>query len=372
LTIFLLNVIVNLTLKIEGDSNMAQLAELHSLLEISDFDSLVGTPWESVGHKICSNATIPEILKAADLNWHVVKYPTFIEVPHKTKKLKINVPDSYALVRSSDNKILSPYMGKRYKPVQNDQAFEVFVEFVMSGGMTMETAGYLNDGQHIWVLASINKTFSLNSNETIKGYLLLVQSHLYGYSLRAMFTPIRFPGGHTLVQNINIGNSKGTYRMPHSRVFNEARIEEIKSLVSQAKYTFDDFTKKATFLANTNLTEEDGVLVLSKIFDPNLLVKSKETGKRMPRSINELMNNDDANRVVKKAVEVMNSYPGRNLSSCQGTAWGYYNGIVHAFDSVMGHNVNTRLESAWLGKNANKKLEAFDILITKSAMVSTK
>ena len=337
-----------------------------------------GMPWEHVGTSIPKGASIGETLAAAGLDWEVRRLPLFVEIKSEipivdtdsgdvSKRIirkKIPIDKSYALIRTKDNKVLSPYMGKVYKPIQNEKAFKIFDDFVRAGDMTMESAGSLSDGKHVWGLASINKGFCLANGETIQGYFLLVQSHLYANALRAMFTPIRFPGGNTLMQAINIRGRSGTYTMSHARKFDEARIQEIKELLGVAEENLINFRQQAEFLAETKLSEKEGAYLLTQIFDPQLINKAKQGIYRIPRNLAEIVEFPHTGRSLKKIGPLVKSYPGADLKSCVDTAWGYYNAIIYAYDQVLGHQVDTRLESAWLGKNAAGKLRALDLVMT--------
>lgn len=350
-------------------------------------DTLTGTPWQNLGNKIPQDATVEETLHAAGLDWNVIKARSVIEVEmtmneyesvrvafpqlyeatvnegSNTVTVRVPNPKSFGLVRSTDLRVLSPYMGDRYKPVQNGDAFEVFQEFVQAGGMTMETAGSLSGGEHVWGLANINRGFELASGEVIQGYFLLLQSHSYGHALKALFTPVRYPGGHTLVQNINLKGigGKATYTMSHARVFNDERITEIRELLNIAERAMADFQQKASFLAGTTFDEAAGVHYLAQVFNPELIAKRKLDNRPLPKSLSELQNAEDANRVVKRAADLVDDYPGSELSSCKGTAWGYYNTVAHAFDHAFGHNDDTRITNSWLGKNRDRKQKALDL-----------
>ena len=338
-------------------------------------------PWEEVGNAIPEGASIKEILVAAGLDWEVRRLPLFAEMKNKVPivdtesgnvtdikiiKKKIPIDRSYALIRTKDYKVLSPFIGRVYKPIQNEDAFKVFDDFVRAGDMTMESAGSLSGGKHIWGLASINKGFSLADGETIQGYFLLVQSHLYANALRAMFTPIRFPGGGTLVQTINLGGRSGTYTMSHARKFDAARIQEINELLGVAESNLVNFRRQAEFLAETKLEEKDGVHLLAQIFDPQLIsrAKAKQGDERIPRSLEEIEESAHAGRLLKRVGPLIRNYPGSDLPSCKDTAWGYYNAVIYAYDHVLGHNVDTRLTSSWLGKNVAGKLRALDLTMT--------
>ncbi len=339
--------------------------KMASVSQDEQFDSVTGTPWESISSTIPHNATVQETLDAAELDWSVEKRPLLVE---SADGELITVPKTFCLMRTDTDEFLSPYMGKSYKPVQNDRAFEVFEQFVRAGDMSMETAGSLLGGKHIWGLAHINSEFTLGDGEKIRGYFLLMQSHAYGHALKAMFTAIRFPGGHSMVRPLTgVGGSTGVYSMPHSRVFDNDRVEEIKDLLTRANASMYDLQKKSEFLANTNMTEEDGIFYLANVFDQKLIENCKGSKNGLPKSGAELLESDEVSRTMKNVWNMSNEYEGSELSSCKGTAWGYYNTILYAIDHQLGHRVDTRLKSAWIGDGSNLKIQALDVALALSA-----
>ena len=332
------------------------------------FDSVTGTPWEEISSTIPRDASIDDILGLAGLDWNVEKRPLQVEISPGNY---INVPKTFCLMRTDDDSFLSPYMGKSYKPVQNDRAFEVFDQFVRAGDMTLETAGSLDGGRHIWGLAHINNEFVLGNGEKIRGYFLLMQSHAYGHALKAMFTAIRFPGGHSMVHPLQgVGGKTGVYSMPHSRKFNQERIEEIKDLLTKANASMSDLESKSSFLANTKMTEADGIFYLANVFDQKLIQSRKGTVEGLPKSGEELLAAEDASRTLRNVWNMTKEYEGSELSSCNGTAWGYYNTVLYAIDHSLGHRVDTRLKSAWVGDGSNTKLQALDVALALSASKS--
>lgn len=352
-----------------------------------------GTPWEKIATPIPKGASVDEILKISGLNWGLLHLPIYARLPgdviesmeereglrkieattmgneYEEKAIDefIAMPKTFSLLRDSDFRVLSNYMGNRYKPINNREAFEVFEQFTQAGNMTIETAGSIHDGKHIWGLAAIDDGFRLTTGEKIKGYFLLINSHDYGNSLKALFTPIRFPGGHTMVQSINVRGMKGTYTMPHSREFNEQRKDEINELLHIAKSELETFKGNAEFLSAANMSEEEGVFYLCQVHDKKLISRCKSLKTPMPKTLGELMADDHANRPVKKIAGIARSYPGASLPSCHNTAWGWYNAIVHGTDHVIGHSVDTRIEASWLGKRANEKNKAFELALHHAA-----
>ncbi len=332
----------------------------------TDEACLKGTPWENLGHIIPKNASVPEMLEAAKLDWSVLRGNTTVNVTTEDGvKHKIANPKSFALIRDSDLTILSPHVGARYKPIQNEEAFTVFKEFVQAGQMTMETAGSFSDGQHIWGLAKTGHGFDLANGERIESYFLLLQSHLYGYALKAMWTPIRFPGGFTLVQNINkkgVGCAK-TFSMSHAREFTDARVQEIKEVVGIAAESMKDFQGKAEFMNKMRIDPEHAINYLISIFDKDLAGRCATSNESVPRTFAEIAECRRANRNLKKVGSMLD----RHYRDGQGTAWGCWNTVNAAYDHELGHGDNTRLESIWLGKNKAAKNDGFNLAYALAA-----
>lgn len=360
--------------------NKLAIATDHITTMVQRVRTIEGTPWEKVGVGLPENASVDEVLNLAGLNWAVVKRQAWIDVVSSTDIAKIaseeilasrdeqkgpmvphRVEGNYVLLRDDTMRPISPFVGPRYKPIQNDTAFGVFEEFCAAGNMTMETAGSLYDGQHIWGLARINGDYELCDGEIISGYFLLMQSHVYGSALKAMFTPIRYPGGHTMVQAFGTkGKYKRAYTMSHGRVFNEKRIAEIKEVMRLAEASMVDFVSSARSMAEKHVTEEETVMYLIRAFHPELLTRIMSGQITPPSKVEELKWWDHSNRNLKKAPGWMKEFAGADLPSCVGTAWGLTQTVNYAFDHVIGYSADNRLTSSWLGVNAKKKLKALN------------
>ena len=339
------------------------MTALHAHMDVIaqvDHPSLAGTPWQNLGAAIPKGATVKQMLVAAGLNWDVLRAQSVLRLDMADGGTKlIPNPKAFGLVRSTDMEVLSPFVGPRYKPIQNVDAFNVFNEFVDAGQMTMETAGSFCNGKHIWGLAKTGHHFELADGEVIESYFLLLQSHFYGYALKAMWTPIRFPGGHTLVQNINkkgLGGSS-TYSMSHARKFDAARIKEIKEVVGIAERSMDEFRGKAEFMSRMRIDPADAIMYLINVFDDKLPGRCNLNGERLPKTFAEIISSNQANRNLKKIVKMLDA----TYRDGNGTAWGCWTTVNHAFDHNLGHGENTRLESIWLGPKKDEKVKAFNL-----------
>ena len=103
----------------------------------------------------------------------------------------------------------------RWKPVQNQQAFEFFDRFVRAGEMTMEVAGALSGGRRVFALARLKDGFHLTraKEDVTESYLLFTNPHIYGQSVDIRFTPVRVVCHNTLTlalgQEGGVGSGDG-------------------------------------------------------------------------------------------------------------------------------------------------------------------
>jgi len=149
-------------------------------------------PWHGLGVQVSNDLTPNQMMEKAGLDWSVIECPSYIE--HDGKKIETG---QRALVRSTDGRILTN-VGPVWNPVQNEDAFNFFSEYVLAGDMEMHTAGSLRNGQIVWALAKVKESFDLFGGDQVDSYLLFSNPHRYGHSIDVRFTPIRVVCNNTL------------------------------------------------------------------------------------------------------------------------------------------------------------------------------
>jgi hypothetical protein len=90
-------------------------------------------------------------------------------------------------------------VGTKYTPVQNKDAFAFFDEVVGNGQAKYTTAGSLRKGKKIWIQAEVGKSFHIaGSDDEVKKYVLLHNSHDGSSTLNMLLTPVRTVCQNTL------------------------------------------------------------------------------------------------------------------------------------------------------------------------------
>jgi len=160
-------------------------------------------PWHGLG--VCVEETLnsQEALVAAGLDWNVIQRPLMTSTYDP-------VPGYKANVRETDNSILG-VVTDRYKVVQNHEAF-AFTDALLGEGVKYETAGSLNEGKRIWMLAKLPDKYIMEG-EQIEPYLVFSSSHDGSAAIKVCMTPIRVVCQNTL--NLAIGNAKRIWSTIH-------------------------------------------------------------------------------------------------------------------------------------------------------------
>lgn len=285
-------------------------------------------PWHGLGTQVSNDLTPQQMLEKANLDWKVNKYPIYAEVD----KEKIQA-DQFALVRSSDKKILS-IVGEGWEPCQNETAFEFFTDFVLAGEMTMETAGSLRGGKNVWALAKTNESFDLFNGDQVNNYLLFSNPHEYGQSIVIQATPIRVVCNNTLTLSVTQNFDK-EIRVNHRREFNT---DEVKKTLGIASKKLQKYKETAEFLGSIEFKDEK----LKEYFS-SLFPSSKK---------------DKLSHTAKKLTEIVETQPG--VEYAPNSWWQAYNSISYLTDHVVGRSDETRLQSAWFGANSKRKIKALE------------
>jgi len=160
-------------------------------------------PWHGLGVCVESALNSEEALKKSGLDWNVIQRPIMTSTYTPIPGYKSNI-------RQTDEKILG-VVTDRYKVVQNHEAF-AFTDSLLGEGVRYETAGSLNEGKKIWLLAKLPDRYIIEG-EQIDPYLVFSSSHDGSGSIKVCMTPIRVVCQNTL--NLALGSAKRIWTTIH-------------------------------------------------------------------------------------------------------------------------------------------------------------
>lgn len=292
-------------------------------------------PWHSLGNRVDSEVTVDGMLVAAGLDWTVEQYPCFTELDGVKKPV-----DRVALVRSTDKKIMT-VTSPQWKPLQNRDAMEFFREYCEAGKATLETAGSLRGGKIVWGLASVNKAFTLNGRDEVKGYILLTSPHEVGKAITVRATSVRVVCANTLAMA-----EKGAahYTQSHIRAFDAAAA---KQMVAFTVDQVEQMELEAKALQSLKMSQFDTVRLLAKFFQP-VEQDGVEGG---DDRVKALLDPSNQNKVMSEVLWALDKAPG----ATPGNGWGVLNAVTYWADHMAGREKDARLFRAWFGHTGQRK-----------------
>lgn len=199
-------------------------------------------PWHGLGTKVEEAPTSADALYLAGLDWNVVQEHIFTETGDTILGYRVNV-------RDSDRKVLG-VVSERYKIIQNSEAF-AFTDTLLGSGVRYETAGSLQDGRRVWLLARLPREYII-AGERISPYLVFSNSHDGSGAVKVALTPIRVVCNNTL--NLALGTASRSWSMVHTGNIRD-KIQEAKDTLFMAEEYMDSLGKEFERLRRQKITD---------------------------------------------------------------------------------------------------------------------
>jgi len=214
------------------------------------------TPWHGLGVQVENAPTSEDAIIYAGLNWEVLQKKVYTEDGTR-------IEGFYSNVRSSDNKPLG-VVGSRYTIVQNVDAFK-FTDSLLGEGVTYETAGSLNDGKTIWLLAKLPNKYDILGDK-VDPYIVFTNTHDGSGAVKVAMTPVRVVCQNTL--NFALKSAKRTWSARHLGSI-EAKMNEAVETLELANQYMEAVNNQFEDLYKIKLSDFEVRSIINKIVPIN-------------------------------------------------------------------------------------------------------
>lgn len=302
-------------------------------------------PWHQLGKILDNPPTSEEAIVEAGLDWEVDLKQIYFKRDDTPIDTYDKVDNRFALVRDRDNEPLSVVSGS-YKPLQNKKAFEWFDPIVKEGKATYETAGSLQGGRKIWILAKLRDDFEVVAGDTIRKYLLLCNGHDGATSIMIQPTGIRVVCSNTL--NSSLGTGLVNSIIHHGNI--EVRMDMIKRVLGLAEEEFEQRKEVYRSMARYQMDNNKiGLYLQSLIPDAN-----NEATERVKNSV----------RVDKEKIwQLIEMGMGADIKGVKGTLWGTYSAATEFAEYYMAKKVRDVGNYHLFGLGSQFRQRAFNTAI---------
>lgn len=201
------------------------------------------TPWHGLGTRVIEAPASKEALVAAGLDWKVIQEPIYTGTEEQIDGYRANV-------RETDRRVLG-VVTERYKVIQNEEAF-AFTDALLGEGVRYETAGSLQGGRKVWMLAHMPHEYII-SGERISPYLLFSNTHDGSGAVKVALTPIRVVCNNTL--NLALSTAKRCWSTIHTGDIRN-KMQEAKNTLLLAETYMDSLGKEFETLRMKKLNDK--------------------------------------------------------------------------------------------------------------------
>ena len=286
------------------------------------------TPWHNLGTPLTTDDLYDwqSVCVKSGLDWEAEL------VPLLTADTQAKV-EHQAVRRKTDGRILG-VVGPKYHVLQNREAFQWFQPFLDAKEAALHTAGSLQEGSRIWVLAKLNRSpLVIAPGDEVEKFILLSHGHDGSLAVRVGFTPIRVVCANTLSLAHRADASK-LIRVRHSASLHE-NLANIRAVMNVANQEFEATAEQYRLLARKSINQADLRRYIKKVL-------KVEGDKISTRTTN----------MMQQITALCEFGRGNNLASVSGTYWTAYNGVNEWLSYNRGHNQQNRLNSLWYGDSA--------------------
>ncbi len=290
-------------------------------------------PWHGLGTQVDHVLTAEEALDAAYLNWQVEKKQIYFQDSNGI----FTEAKGFAVVRT-DCEIPLGIVGRKYVPIQNKEAFDFMDELVMTKEAKYHTAGAINDGARVWILAKLPGSIAVMDKDNVDKYLLVVNNHDGRGCLKGLLTPIRVVCQNTL--NLALMRAQTSVNIAHLGNINNKKFEA-QRVLGIAMTHFKELEEAYKNFASHQLTNTD-----LKKYIKEVIPGDSKIVQNMRNKVEELH-------------EV-----GVGAEMTRGTLWGAYNAVTEYIDHFRIQNYEKNpdryLEYVNFGSGAYMKTRAFE------------
>lgn len=159
--------------------------------------------WHGLGVVLDHAPTAEEAISEAGLDWTVEKRPLLFASPNGATPIE----GTFVTVRTDTEKPFG-IVSDEYTPLQNAEAFDALSIVLQEAGLRYESAGALNGGSSIWLLARHPDRFEVAGDEVLR-YVLLSTSHDGTGAVKIGETDVRVVCQNTL--DLALGSKRGSW-----------------------------------------------------------------------------------------------------------------------------------------------------------------
>lgn len=287
---------------------------------------------------------IQEALQVSGLDWEVEKTGLYVvangyNVITGSSYSKV---DDYYAIRRTDSGMVLGVVGDRYEPLQNIEAFQ-FLDNLIGSEMHFETAGSINMGRKVWVLANLPDHIEVGG-DLVNCYILISNGHDGKNAVQVLITPIRVVCQNTL--SLAISMAKRAFALRHTGD-PTAKLHEARQTLDLTINYYGQFKQVGDKLALVKIKQDKVLDILIETLYPNGVVDTDRA-----------KNNAESAKLA--VAHIMQSV---TVGNSPGTKWAGLNAICEFLDWERPTRGDSDRFARINYEATNPKQKAYDLIV---------
>lgn len=316
--------------------------------------SLNQMPWHGLGNVLEKQPeTIKELLEVSGLDFTVEKLPN----THIIGEQVITSDNSFFTYRTDTNYILGDKLGKQYTVCQNDVAFIIIEELLMSGKVIVETAGSLDNGRVTFVTLKMNKPIEVAKEDLVNNYFCIFNAHDGSMAITSLDTPVRVVCNNTLIAALK--NCKRKISVKHTTNHKEGMKQALQILgviESNATIMEEGFQK----MNSVKWTQDRFFDYIASVFCTKDEIRKMSTGSHPFEALSTRKTN-----IIKNVLEYSEVGVGQK-EALHLSPWWAYNAVTGALSAKEYKDADQRMQSLLIGSASDTIETALQLAVEPS------
>ena len=304
-------------------------------------------PWHGLGTPVDGAMTSADALSKAGLDWRVVERPVYYT--EEGQAGHVHAEGFKALLRGDSGRILH-VARETYTPLQNREAFDFADDITGTGDAKYVTAGALDGGRKVWLLAELTRCPLFVAGDELRPYFLLHNSHDGSSKVRGILTPTRVVCWNTLSAALAGAKASEGFALRHTKGIRDKAADARRALGLILK-GYDTLGERFGLLAARSFTDAGLASYVEEVFPLPLTAGDRAL--------------DNGRARQKAAIRLAHEGKGNDVSGVRGTWWAAYNGATEMLDHAGAwRSAEGRMKDTIFGGRASSKAHALTVALS--------
>ena len=299
--------------------------------------------WHRLGQRTERALSSSAALKMAALDWKVEERPLYTTVKGQMKLIESHK----SIVRPDTGAVLG-VVGKRYRPVQNAEAFEWLDELMGCRMAIYETAGSIRQGALVWAMIRLPGELRIaGTDDIVKPFILICNSHDGSLAFRALNTSVRVVCANTLTMALRSAGTDSIAVKHTDRILD--RIADAQEVLGLAVNQHRLFETQINLMAQRKLNRRGFEGYLDKVLGTRPVDAAPEVGR------------------IRQQIKANFDHDLQRIRGIEHSAWAAVNSVSQYVDwdrpsrgATLHEREERRFTSTMLGAGAELKRKAWD------------